>query len=330
MLSVIITVYKQPQSAIALLHCLRVQDIDEPFEVLICDDGSSPDLLKTVALDDQLSELEIRYVWQCRRGPRISRSKNNAIRCSEGSLLVFIDGDIIVGPDFLRKHRDAHTRPQQIVCNPRRWLTTLQSFSPFSGAPERDMLPTSEYLNEIVKLAKEDVTSLIRRLEASALTNDIDGQLEFQTGRDKWMRFIGFSFSVDKSIEIKFDENFEGWGPEDRELALRLQTRYGYDISFRHDIIVYHLEHCSTGRDQFSRFPNTHEKIVRFLKNMCYLLRAYPEYDLSVLMFPLLSFRVDVGAGTWELRTSSEIKVNRPGELAEHICFIQDWLRKHE
>src|ERR1700733_12678992 len=120
LMSVIITAFRQTPSVALLLQCLAVQDINHPFEVIICDDGSLPPLITACITELQPIKIDVRYVWQPKKGHRPAASKNNGIRIARGEYLVFLDGDILIKPDYLRLHHLAHTRDNLIVCNPRR------------------------------------------------------------------------------------------------------------------------------------------------------------------------------------------------------------------
>jgi glycosyltransferase involved in cell wall biosynthesis len=330
-ISVIITVYQQAQSLVALLHCLRVQDVHENFEVLICDDGSSSETLTAIAMDALLANLDIRYIWQCRQGYRVSRSKNNAIRCATGTLLVFIDGDIIVPPEFLRMHREAHTRSRLLVCNPRRWVVDPPALTRHfaEGAGHEGDDPVTDAISTIVELARRDARTLLGALQTAPDILDLDRQENLRALRETWMLLIGFSFSAENRTEVRFDEKFTGWGPEDRELALRLMSKHGYQVELRSEIIVYHLEHCSTGRDPFATFPNSHDKIVAYLKSMSYMFRLYPDENLTALMLQLMYFEFDKESRQWKQRQTIESNDLQAGDLAAHIWFIENWLKEY-
>ena len=117
MLSVIISVYQQPSSLSALLECLRKQTYDGAFEVLVCDDGSASGIIEVIR---SFSDLNLRYLWQPDEGYRLARSRNNGIRCASGDVLIFLDGDLLVGPEFLARHAARHNGRKRIVCGTRK------------------------------------------------------------------------------------------------------------------------------------------------------------------------------------------------------------------
>jgi glycosyltransferase involved in cell wall biosynthesis len=313
LLSVIVTTFEQPRSLSALLACLGAQSTDVPFEIIICDDGSSSATIQAVS-DPLFADMDIRYVWQPNQGHRAARSKNNAIRCARGDILVFLDGDIMVDCDFLKRHVDAHHSSKLIVCNPRKWI-----IAPSNGRSISESIP------DIFSRSRDDISVLFRKMSEKSIDVDRKHQLDMSKTKDAWLSCIGFSLSIDRRPEVVFDETFEGWGCEDRELALRLVKRHGFSVSFRDDINVLHLEACSTGRTPFAILPKTHSQIVAYMKNVIHFRELYPDVDLSIMVQPLVAYRLNPGTQCWELRRD-----HGPGNNvseAERLVFIEQWLK---
>jgi glycosyltransferase involved in cell wall biosynthesis len=325
-ISVIITVFEQADSLIPLLHCLRAQERAEPFEILICDDGSSHNAVDAIAASRDLSSLDIRYIWQSKNGYKVARSKNNGIRCAKGDLLILLDGDILIGSDYLFKHRSAHFSSRQIVCNPRRWLISTES----SLRASRIVPQSTALWKDIARLAATDIASLSRMLAEESVDVDREDQRIAAKSGSLWLACLGFSFSMDKSDGCYFDEGFEGWGPEDREFALRMVLDHHYEVIYRDDIEVFHLEDCSTGRPPFSLLPRSHLAVVSYLRNMIYLQDLYPSVDLTLLLNTIMAFRMDSSRQRWELRPPGglEQKVT-VADVDRQLQLVRGWLRDH-
>jgi glycosyltransferase involved in cell wall biosynthesis len=322
MLSVIVTTFEQPCSLSALLTCLSAQSTDVPFEIIICDDGSSLATIQAVT-DPLFSEMDIRHIWQPNHGNRAARSKNNGIRCARGDLLVFLDGDIVMDCDFLKRHVDAHHSPKLIVCNPRKWVIE-PNLSPSNGRSVSESIP------DMFRRSRDNISPLFRKMLENSIDVDRKHQLDMSKTKDAWLSCIGFSLSIDRHPEVVFDEAFEGWGCEDRELALRLVKRHGFSVSFRDDIEVLHLEACSTGRTPFSILPKTHSQIVAYMRNVVHFRELYPDLDLSIMVQPLVAYRLNPGTQCWELRRDHDPAARDFGEKvseAETLAFIEQWLR---
>ncbi|MGC8972390.1 MAG: glycosyltransferase family 2 protein [bacterium] len=84
-------------------HILK-QDYS-PYEVLVIDDGSEDDTEE--ALKEFFSYENFRYIpLSERKGPAFCR--NLGVKESKGELIIFIDSDIFVLPDFISSHVKAH------------------------------------------------------------------------------------------------------------------------------------------------------------------------------------------------------------------------------
>jgi glycosyltransferase involved in cell wall biosynthesis len=318
-ISVIITVFEQAQSLALLLRSLEAQDCGHSFEVIVCDDGSSSSVLKVCTKPLSPPHLDLKYMWQPDRGHRAARSRNNGIRCAQGQYLVFLDADIIVKSDFIRSHLEAHTQPRLMVCNPRRWV--LESWGLIANKIGDELLP--------------DIETLLMFLESCAVEVDRPYQRRDFISSTPSLAVVGFSFSVPSGPDIAFDEEFEGWGPEDRELALRLASLHGYSVKYHDEIEVFHLESCSTGRaptitsTRGTMLPTEHQNIVSFFRNMIYFARQYPQADLSSLTKLLLHYRLDSATNLWRYQP---IKLERAAYstvermTTEKKRLVETWL----
>ncbi len=325
MISVIVTVYQQRLSLLPLLYCLRNQECDTPFEVIVCDDGSSQIALDKVMADDTLKCLNLRYIWQWKNGYRAARSKNNGIRCADGDILVFVDGDILVKPDYLQRHLAAHLQCNQLVCNPRRWIVEP------SGNRTGKNWRQSEFYRLLRQMTAQRSASLFDDLNKMSHDEDRGAQRAFSRSRAPWMSCIGFSLSIERQECVYFDEQFQGWGPEDREFALRMTFKHGYTVQYRDDIEVYHLNGCSTGREPSSYLPKRHPEIVLFLINMIYFRNLYRNVDLSTLLALMLAYRLDPTNDSWHLRSQCDLySPEARFQLPKHLDYVENWLLKHD
>ena len=119
--SVIVPVYQQPATTKMVLECLQGQKDAPNFEVIVCDDGSTPETF--LACQDLIrNAAEPTYwAWQQDRGFHLAKSRNNGIRMANGRYLLFLDGDHIPEENLLARHHALHTRPGLLVHGIRRW-----------------------------------------------------------------------------------------------------------------------------------------------------------------------------------------------------------------
>lgn len=140
-LSVIVVVYNQLQSLRLVLRALLAQDFTGSYEVIITDDGSSPELFHACRKEFNESSIPIRYVWQQDRHFRAAAARNNGIKISRGRIILFLDGDLVPALDTLRKHAEAHRSPKMMVAGNRKWRGELS---------DNEHLPTGS-IEEVIK-----------------------------------------------------------------------------------------------------------------------------------------------------------------------------------
>ncbi len=101
--SVILSTYDSPEWLAKVIWGYAAQT-HHGFELVIADDGSSSRTRETIDALRRAAGLDIRHVWQPRRGFRKCSALNEAIRRSSADYLVFSDGDCIPRRDFLAQH----------------------------------------------------------------------------------------------------------------------------------------------------------------------------------------------------------------------------------
>ncbi|MFO8237798.1 MAG: glycosyltransferase family A protein [Prochlorococcaceae cyanobacterium] len=106
-LSVVIPTYNRLPILRKCLAALEAQQLADPvsgFEVVLVDDGSSDD---TVAwIETHRNELpHLQLIQQQHGGP--AEGRNRGVAAARGPVVVFIDSDLVVRPDFLVQHARA-------------------------------------------------------------------------------------------------------------------------------------------------------------------------------------------------------------------------------
>ncbi len=94
--SIIIPTYNKARYLSEVLATLS-QQIDERFEIIVVDDDST-DRTKDVA-----QRFTVNYTRQEHRGFGLARARNNGARAAKSDYLIFLDDDIKVCPDYLKK-----------------------------------------------------------------------------------------------------------------------------------------------------------------------------------------------------------------------------------
>lgn len=241
-LSVIVTTYNSPGFLKLVLDGLRDQVSPGAFEVLVADDGSGQSTADVV--DAFRPELPIRHVWQADEGFRAARVRNLAARSARGPYLVFLDGDCIPQPTFIRRHRQL-ARPGRLVAGERIFLSesvTRRLVASGSVTEVRRSLVSwlfgagrsmVDRPSRVMNLGRALPRDLLQRTNWSA----VEGA-NMSLGMDAFRGLNGF------------DEEFKGWGFEDWDLAFRA-VRGGLGIrDGRFSLGVFHLWHPIRSRSE--------------------------------------------------------------------------------
>jgi glycosyltransferase involved in cell wall biosynthesis len=104
-ISLIVSTYNSTVWLAKVLESIFVQSCTD-FEVVIADDGSSPDTAALLQAYAVRSAVRLVHVWQQDQGFQKCRILNKAIAVSLGNRLLFTDGDCVLPPGFVASHKD--------------------------------------------------------------------------------------------------------------------------------------------------------------------------------------------------------------------------------
>ena len=232
-LSVIMTTYNRPDALGQVLEGLGRQT-RLPDEVVIADDGSGPETAAVIEKFQMTSSFPLAHVRHADRGFRAAAIRNKAIRKSSGDYIVSLDGDCIPERHFIEDHH--HLARPGCFFQGKRILVDKTRAADFS-------------FREIDTLAKKFIYFLrpgignrhhLIRLPflPARLSRSLSG-----------IRSCNMGFFREDIYAVNgFNEDFEGWGREDSELAVRL---YKYGLKRKtHSFaaICFHLWHLDNDR----------------------------------------------------------------------------------
>jgi GT2 family glycosyltransferase len=109
--SVIIPTFNRSDALVRTLDALAASRAGElAWEAIVVDDGSTDDTEARVREWMAGSAAPVRYERKANAGPAAAR--NHGARLAHGRILLFIDNDIVVAPDFIAQHAAAlHDHP---------------------------------------------------------------------------------------------------------------------------------------------------------------------------------------------------------------------------
>ncbi len=232
--SVIICFYDRLDLLPVCLDSLRGSSA-EFHEVVLADDGSSEDVVRSVQSLVKNYDFPILHAWHPRQGPRRSATRNNGIRHATGDYLIFLDADFALLPGAIRGHIEVAKRGY--FAAGRCKYTTEEQCRRILAEGASELLLESIYAD----LSEASIEKEHRRFVRYSLLR------RFGLASPKKATFGGHFSAFKKDVEAinGYDENFIGWGGEDMDFALRM-VRAGYrGSSVIRTARVLHLWHPS-------------------------------------------------------------------------------------
>ena len=207
-ISVIIPTHNRADALDLTLEHLAKQDFAGKWEAVVVNNNSTDDTDEIVKKWQEKFPAPLHLVHEKVPGPAAAR--NAGARRAEGEIIVFIDNDILVKPDFLRQHVET------IQANPKCWFIG-RAVNP----PDLRETPFGRYRDDLHE-------SYFEHLPVEEFT-DYEGA----TGQNWAMRRDEF-FAVGG-----FDDSYSIASCEDSELALRARKK-GFRTMFTPKSIVVH------------------------------------------------------------------------------------------
>lgn len=252
--SIIIPTYNKLLRLRLVLKSMESQ-INDDIEVIVVFDGCDPEVVEGFkAL--KLSYQPIAIVSEQNIGR--ARARNKGIEAATGKVVIFLDDDRVVSPNYIEEHCALHDQGYGVVLGQRNQLYMKDS--------------------DITRFYEDD-TGL---REFSETNGEIEKYVFGHGAKSpiRWMNFFTGNVSVDRQALLDvngFDEHFSQWGHEDIDLGIRLylnDVTYGYSTKANN----YHLMHAS----------NFDNKKKESAENLRYMLKKYKRHFLVRCLLTLL------------------------------------------
>ena len=255
-ISFVVLTYNRTDALLAVLRSLAGQ-CHEAHEIVIADDGSDAKQVDLLYKNCPPFQCAVRHVWHPDSGFTASRSRNLGAYHATGNYLVFLDGDCVPGPTFVK----AHTRLAEKKCfvNGSRVLLSEQMTQCVVNN-QLDLLDQSLGFWINARL-KGDSNKLLHLMGWPASLRRVQPKFKW-----KGIRSCNLAVWRQDFLAVNgFDETFQGWGHEDADLVLRLSH---FDVERKSGFFateVYHLWHREQPRDQAS---SNQDKVLARMKTL--------------------------------------------------------------
>lgn len=231
--AILISTYNWKSALNLVLQSVLKQTVP-PDEILIADDGSGPDTEYFIRTFAKTSPIPVKHVWQPDRGFRKSIILNKALKLTEASYIIQIDGDIVLHKRFIEDHINS-AEEGKFVQGARAIL---------DGSLTNHALITGNTDFRFFSMGVRNRFNSIRMPMLSFMISADDQNSENSKG-------CNFAFWRKDYLAINgFNNQFNGWGSEDREFAARLINNGVKKKRLKLAAICYHLDHQCNSKTQ--------------------------------------------------------------------------------
>lgn len=243
-IAVIMTTYNRPDALSVVLEAYLAQT-DTDFELLVADDGSTPDTAAVMHGFQVRANFPIRHVWQEDKGFRASAIRNRALAATTADYIVFTDGDCIPSTGFVAAQR-ALAEPGWFLSGNR-------------------VLLSESFTQKILDGQRPIFTWSRAQLLSAVLRGDINRWLPLlqlpdwnwlrKSSPQRWQGAKTCNLGVWRADLLRvngLDESYTGWGLEDSDLVIRLLRAGVRHKSGRFAAPVFHLWHRVNDRDNLA------------------------------------------------------------------------------
>jgi glycosyltransferase involved in cell wall biosynthesis len=237
-LALVVTTYERPEALAAVFASIARQS-RMPDEIVVADDGSSQAARAITASLIAQAPAAAREISQPHEGFRVARLRNLAIAAVKADYVVCIDGDMLLHPEFIADHvrhaRIGHyTQGVRVRTDAILTADLIDAPARFPGALESGL----GVLRRAYLLHSPGMQRACLRVANHLVSIKSCNQAFW---REDLVRVNGFN------------EDIVGWGPEDKELCVRLENAGVRRQTLLFGGIACHLHHAPASRASLPR-----------------------------------------------------------------------------
>jgi glycosyltransferase involved in cell wall biosynthesis len=251
--TLIISTYNWPEALeLCLLSVLNQSKM--PLEVIIADDGSKLETKLLIEKYEKKFTVPLNHVWHEDKGFRKCIILNKAISEAKSDYIIQIDGDVILHKDFIKDHLSFSKKGTYVRGN----RCMIGKIKTKKLIDSKTILIS--YLSNNLKFREHGFRSVfLNRLKNSQEKPISDGVFG-----------SNISFYKNDFIAINgYNNDFQGWGAEDKELAQRL-VNYGVNQRKMKFLgIQFHLHHQLADRKNHDVQVNVIYNLLKTKQYFC-------------------------------------------------------------
>jgi len=237
--AIILTTYNRPRALDCVLASLAKMQT-QATEIIVADDGSGNETAQVVNAWE--TRLPLKHVWHPDDGFRAAEIRNKAVLASGAEYLVFLDGDCMVPRDFIAQHQWLAEAGYMVAGN-----RILLSEALTQAVEDRLLNPNAWGMRQWVGYRwRGHANRLLPLLRLP------DGAWRKRRPQ-RWQGIHTCNLGLwrqDFEAVNGFDQEFQGWGHEDADLAIRLMRNGIRRKDGVCAVPVYHLWHRENDRNR--------------------------------------------------------------------------------
>ncbi|MEN9917823.1 MAG: hypothetical protein RL662_259 [Bacteroidota bacterium] len=234
--ALLISTYNWVEALDVILASVKKQSL-MPNEILIADDGSGEATKRLIDEYKKTIPIPIKHIWHEDKGFRKSIILNKTIASSDSDYIIQIDGDCIINKYFVEDH--------------------IKNVIPKTYLYGSRVNTREKYLKRILGKKITSFHLFSKEIKNNGRTIRINQLARLYSSQDTIshkIRGCNLSFWRNDFIDINgYNEDFEGWGVEDSEMAIRLHNNRVRCKRLKFNGIMYHLYHKTESRENFEK-----------------------------------------------------------------------------
>lgn len=247
--SLLISTYNWPEALDICLKSVMQQKVF-PDEILLADDGSGEETLVIIKKYQNISKVPIIHVWHEDKGFELAKIRNKAIAKATGDYIVQIDGDLILHPYFIKDHND-FAKKNSFVRASRIYIDEKLSQKKLSN------------LDTFINPFHPGIANFFSSFRLPFLWKKFETKYKVE-GDERWeIHGCNMAYWRSDAIEVNgYNEDFKGWGPEDKEFVARLLNAGKEKRFLKLGALVFHIFHPINMKENLKK----NEEIFEFAK----------------------------------------------------------------
>jgi glycosyltransferase involved in cell wall biosynthesis len=248
-LAVIVTTYNRPDALAAVLDGYLAQN-DRDFELIVADDGSTPETAAVVQRYASRAPFALRHVWQEDQGFRAAAIRNQAVAATDADYVIFTDGDCVPARAYVSQHRRLAETGWFLSGN----RVLLSAAFTHKVLEQQIAIQSWNWADWVRARGRGEVNRIMPLVRLS------DGVFR-KRHPQQWKGVKTCNLSAWRSDLVRvngLDESYAGWGLEDSDLVIRLLHAGVKHKSARFAAPVFHLWHRENDR---SRLPENQSRL---------------------------------------------------------------------